>query len=484
MKVLAINSSLRKGGESRTELMMNHLVKGMREAGAEVEVINLRNKNIKYCIGCFTCMTKTPGKCVHNDDMTNELFPKWIESDLVVYATPLFHHTVNAPMKTFMERTFPICEPFLEQDDTGRWVHPLRHKLPSRVVLSVCGFLEESAFEALSHYVNFCFRSTLVAEIYRTAAQAMTQSVWKDKLDDILDATRQGGRALVESMTISPDTMARIRQSISDVKSMRATANVFWKTCIAEGVIPRTFDKGGIVPRPDSIETYMAIMSLGFNSQAAADTRAVLQFNFSGEVEGSCYFRIEKGDFEARLGTADQPALTIETPFAVWMDIITGKADGSQMLMEEKYQAEGDISLLMKMGQLFSGTSDIRTESQTEKITKEGIMDRESLTCREIITGMPTVFNAEAAGDMVADIYYMVTGEEPGDYYLEIANGTCTFHEGAPASPSLTIETPSDVWVAISTGKLDGQQAFMEQKYKASGDFSLLMKLNSLFSTG
>ena len=108
---------------------------------------------------------------------------------------------------------------------------------------------------------------------------------------------------------------------------------------------------------------------------------------------------------------------------------------------------------------------------------------KQELTCREIIAGMPTVFKAEMAGDIVADIYYKVTGEEPGDYYLEIANGTCIFHEGTPASPTLTIETPSEVWVAISTGKLDGQQAFMEQKYKASGDFSLLMKLSSLFST-
>lgn len=479
MKVLAINSSLRKGGQSRTELMMNHLVEGMRQAGAEVEVVHLHDKKVNYCLGCFTCMTKTPGKCIQNDDMTNELFPKWLESDLVVYATPLFSRTVNAPMKTFIERCFPICEPFLEQDDSGRWVHPLRHKPPAVVVLSVCGFLEESEFEALSNYVNFQFhRSTLVAEIYRTASQAMTQPVWKDKLDDILDATRQAGRELVEHMTISPETMARIRQPISDVKSVRDMANIMWKSCIAEGVTIKTFELRGMVPRPDSIETYMALMSLGFNSQAAADTRAVLQFDFSSEVEGSCYFRIEKGAFEARLGTADKPDLTIKTPFEVWMDIITGKADGTQMLMEGKYQAEGDISLLMKIGQLFSGASDIKAESQA----KEDIMDKQSLTCREIITGMPTVFNAEAAEDMVADIYFKVTGEEPGDYYLEIANGTCTFHEGVPASPSLTIETPSDVWVAISTGKLDGQQAFMEQKYKALGDFSLLMKLNSLFS--
>jgi putative sterol carrier protein len=94
---------------------------------------------------------------------------------------------------------------------------------------------------------------------------------------------------------------------------------------------------------------------------------------------------------------------------------------------------------------------------------------------------MPTVFNAKAAGDMVAVIYYRVTGEQTGDYYLETADGTCTFHVGTPGSPRLTIETPSQVWVAISTGNLDGQQAFIEQKYKASGDLGLLTKLNSLF---
>ncbi|MCK5205109.1 MAG: flavodoxin family protein, partial [Desulfobacterales bacterium] len=87
MKILAINSSPRSGGQSKTELMLNHLVEGMQNAGADVEVVNLREKNIKNCIGCFTCWTKTPGKCLHKDDMTNELFPKWLKSDLVVYAT-------------------------------------------------------------------------------------------------------------------------------------------------------------------------------------------------------------------------------------------------------------------------------------------------------------------------------------------------------------------------------------------------------------
>jgi phytoene desaturase len=120
------------------------------------------------------------------------------------------------------------------------------------------------------------------------------------------------------------------------------------------------------------------------------------------------------------------------------------------------------------------------TKGPTLEVNK---FPKQKVTCREIIAGMPTVFNAEVAGDRVANIYYKVTGEEPGDYYLEIANRTCTFHEGIPASPTLTIETPSEVWVAISTGKLAGQQAFMEQKYRASGDFNVLMNLNNLFGT-
>ena len=41
MKILALNSSPRGGGQSKTEIMLNALVAGMREAGAEVEVVDL-----------------------------------------------------------------------------------------------------------------------------------------------------------------------------------------------------------------------------------------------------------------------------------------------------------------------------------------------------------------------------------------------------------------------------------------------------------
>jgi len=339
------------GGQSKTELMLNHLVDGMRDAGAEVKVVNLREKNIKNCIGCFTCWTKTPGQCIHKDDMTVELFPKWLEADLVVYATPLYYHTMNGAMSTFRERTLPALQPFFEQDDDGKTFHPLRNKVPAAVWLSVCGFPEESEFYMLSDYLNRTRHKdvSILAEIYRSAAETMTTPFFEEKASDILDATTQAGRELVESMKISPGTIARIRQPLVDSQFFAEMGNLFWKTCIAEGVSPKEFREKNMVPRPDSLESFMFFLPFGLNSEAAGDRKVILQFNFSGHVEDSCYFIVEKGNIEAKEGIEENPDLTIETPFNVWMDIMTGKADGQQMFMEQKYTVTGDIGLMIQL---------------------------------------------------------------------------------------------------------------------------------------
>ena len=352
MRILAVNSSPRSGGRSKTELMLNHLVEGMQEAGAKVEIVNLREKEIKNCIGCFTCWTKTPGKCLHKDDMTNELFPKWLEADLVVYATPLYYHFMNAAMSTFLERTLPAIQPFFERSE-GKTHHPLRQKVPSTVLLSVCGFPEESEFDALSEFVKRTRHKgvKMVAEIYRPAAEVMTNAFLEDKKNDILDATKLAGRELVQSMKISPETMARIRQPLTDAQTFADLGNIYWKTCIAEGVTPKEFKEKELVPRPDSIESFMLLFPFGINSEAVGERKINLQFNFSGEVTDSCYFIIENGHVGPKNGIVQSPDITIETPFDIWMDIMTGKADGQQMFMEQKYKVEGDLSLMIQLFQ-------------------------------------------------------------------------------------------------------------------------------------
>ena len=83
----------------------------------------------------------------------------------------------------------------------------------------MAGFPENSVFDQLSIYVNFVFGRVhkLVAEIYRAAAEILPQI--RAVQEDILEATFQAGKELVESMQISPETMERITQPVTDIES-------------------------------------------------------------------------------------------------------------------------------------------------------------------------------------------------------------------------------------------------------------------------
>jgi len=360
MKVLALNSSPRTSGQSKTKLMLDHLVEGMRDAGAAVEVVDLRKKKIKVCIGCYTCWTKTPGQCLQKDDMTNELLPKWLDVDLAVYATPLYNYAVNATLKAFIERTLPSFLPYFEFID-GRMYHPLRVKNPGIVMLSVAGMPDEGHFDPLSMHMIYLLGSpgrNLVAEIYRTSSELMTNPLLADKAEEILAATRQAGRELAESQQITPGTMEKITQPFQDPETFAKIANLHWQTCIDEGVTPRESAKLGLMPRPNSIETFLLIMSMGFNPEGAGDTKAVIQFEFTGEVSGGCYLDIADGAIKTGEGLAETSDMKIIAPFEVWMDVTTKKIEGAQALFDGKYQVEGNTDLLMNMGQLFGRSSD------------------------------------------------------------------------------------------------------------------------------
>ncbi|MFC1883969.1 NAD(P)H-dependent oxidoreductase [Thermodesulfobacteriota bacterium] len=351
MKISAFISSPRVGRNSKTELMLNHLVEGMLEAGAEVDVINLNEKKIKNCIGCFTCWTKTPGKCIQKDDMTKELLEKWLESDMVVYATPLYHYGINATLKNFIERTLPSLEPFFEFHGE-RMIHPLRKKCPAIVMLSVSGMPDVDHFNAVSNHINYLCGSPgreLAAEIYRPAAESLTNPILEDKANDILSATKKAGRDLVRDKKVSAETMERITQPLVEPEFFAKMTNLYWKTCIAERVTPKEFSEKNIMIRPDSIESFMLLFPFGLNSEAVGEKKTVLQFKFRGELEDSCFFIIERENIESKNGEDDNPDIVIETPFELWMDVMCGKADGQQMFMQQKYEIKGDISLMIRL---------------------------------------------------------------------------------------------------------------------------------------
>jgi multimeric flavodoxin WrbA/putative sterol carrier protein len=351
MKVLVLNSSPRTEYESKTKLMLSHLIKGMYEAGAEIEKVNLCETTIKDCLGCFTCWTKTPGICIHKDDMTNDLYPKWLASEVVVYATPLYNYSMAGTLQKFLERTIPSLLPYFKIHK-NRMYHPLRQKIPAVVMLSVASMPDKSQFDALSNYIRFYCDipgRKLLAEIYRTASEVMMMPFMQEKVQDIIAATIDAGTELVRSMQVSDNTMAKITQTIIDDHSFMEIAKILWNTCIGESVTLKEFTEKSMVPRSASLEDFLLTLPMSINSKAVYDRKVVLQFKFHGDVTEHCYFTIEEGHITAKKGICNDSDLTIETLFDIWMDIMTGKADGKQMFMQQKLSLSGDLSLIMKL---------------------------------------------------------------------------------------------------------------------------------------
>ena len=102
-KVLIISTSLR--GNSNSDILARECEKGARDAGLDVEYVSLKEKEIKYCIGCLSCQ-KT-NKCVLNDDVA-DIMAKVKEAEVIVYATPIYYYEMSGQMKTLIDRLNPM----------------------------------------------------------------------------------------------------------------------------------------------------------------------------------------------------------------------------------------------------------------------------------------------------------------------------------------------------------------------------------------
>ena len=84
-KVVIISTSLRPGSNSHA--LAEQFAEGAKSAGNEVELISLKWKEIKFCIGCLSCQ-KT-GACVFKDDVP-AIMDSVLNADVVCWATPSF----------------------------------------------------------------------------------------------------------------------------------------------------------------------------------------------------------------------------------------------------------------------------------------------------------------------------------------------------------------------------------------------------------
>ncbi|MFZ4437287.1 MAG: flavodoxin family protein [Syntrophales bacterium] len=99
VKVLGLFGSPRKGGN--TDLLLDEALKGAAAEGATVEKIHLSDCRITPCRGCLGCFKN--GVCVIADEMQN-IYPRLLEADIVILASPVFFYGVTGWAKAMVDR--------------------------------------------------------------------------------------------------------------------------------------------------------------------------------------------------------------------------------------------------------------------------------------------------------------------------------------------------------------------------------------------
>ena len=188
MKLLAFNASPRKS-EGTTDVLMESFIDGARKSNADVEKHHIVDLDINGCLSCFTCWWKTPGKCVHEDDM-DWILPSISEADILFFGTPIYGRNITHYMQRLVERTFPFSLPEMFVKD-GQTSHPSRtRKFPSIVLAATCGFPDLNNFDLVKAL------NPMALHILLPASQMLFNDDGREYLSDFLDAISLVGQKM------------------------------------------------------------------------------------------------------------------------------------------------------------------------------------------------------------------------------------------------------------------------------------------------
>ncbi len=98
-RILAVVGSPRKNGN--THILVSKIAEGAASAGAAVDELLLGGLSIEECDGCHACWKGR--QCSKNDDM-RQTYERIIQSDVVIFGTPVYWYGPTALMKAFIDR--------------------------------------------------------------------------------------------------------------------------------------------------------------------------------------------------------------------------------------------------------------------------------------------------------------------------------------------------------------------------------------------
>ncbi len=228
-RVLIVSCSGRPKRESSLYRLAAFFAEGCA-SGAQspsVDLIHLADYRFEPCRGCFRCWG-AKGQCAIDDDFTRVFRPLLEQTQLLVFAYPLYVFNTPPLMNAFLSRMFSYVHPRAEWRPDLRSVNHYLWRRPGSSVFAIggCGYLDRRQFSApLAQMKTMCRRKGMAFRgmLLRTMASAFTMPVARSAaMKETEHAFRAAGAELAERGAVSRRTRKQAEAPVMTDARLRA----------------------------------------------------------------------------------------------------------------------------------------------------------------------------------------------------------------------------------------------------------------------
>jgi len=206
-----------------------------------------------------------------------------------------------------------------------------------------------------------------------------------------------------------------------------------------------------------------------FRPEGAVGMNVVVAYDIAGHGGGQWKLTVKDGTCQTeKLSDPDFGEFTAKmvTDAETFAGVTVGQIDGMEAFSSGKLKVEGDMTILMKLPQMFM------------KYTPP----KKALTAADIISSMPERFRPDVIPGLEAKFCYDFSGKDGGQWTAIVKDGKCTLQEGLVDDATVTNIVSAKDYVDLMTGKLDPLVAFGGGRLRLTGDMELAQKLPKLFA--
>lgn len=209
MKILVLNGSPKE--KSDTFRLTEAFLKGMnREDQHEVRIIDVIEKKIAPCRGCFGCWQRGDGHCVIDDDQ-NIILDAYRSADVIIWSFPLYCYGMPSHLKAVLDRTIPLLRMKMVREPDGTVQHEglVDFSRIHTLVICGCGFPHwEGNFDSLKLLCKNCFGEPDMVCVPETPLLNVPQAAIV--ADPLLEKFQRAGEEYAAALRLSPETVAAL----------------------------------------------------------------------------------------------------------------------------------------------------------------------------------------------------------------------------------------------------------------------------------